>query len=134
MIKNIFSKIKSLDSKSLLVLILLVALIFSVLFTIRTTALYPKNEIKRLKQENQILSKKNDSLILVNKNIDIKLAELDLIINNKNKKLAETELELKNLKKKRNEILIYVNRLSASDVARELSKYLDKATKGKNSR
>jgi hypothetical protein len=125
---------KNLDAKSIFIIILAIALILSFLFNIHNSIVYPKDEIKKLREANEILSKKNDSVFLVNKGLDKKLAELGLILKNNDKKLAETESELKQLKKKKNETPNYVNRLSASGVATALSEYLDKTTKSKNSR
>jgi regulator of replication initiation timing len=132
--KDILSRVKKLDTKTLFILILSIALFFNMLLTIRNTVSYPKKEIKALRKENELIVKRNDSLILANKDIDKRLSDLDKIIDNNNKKLAKTEIELKKLKNRRNEILIYINNLSADDVARKLSKYLDKASESKNSR
>jgi len=125
---------KSFDPKIVFIVVLALALILSFLFNIHNSIVYPKDEIKKLRQANELLSKNNDSIALVNKNLDKKLAELNLLLKENNKKLAETDSALKSLKKKRNETPTYVNRLSASGVASELSKYLDKTTKSKNSR
>lgn len=125
---------KNFDPKSVFIIILAIALIVSFLFNIHNSIVYPKDEINKLRQANELLSKKNDSIALVNKNLDKKLIELDLLLKENNKKLAETDSALKSLKKKRNETPSYVNRLSASGVATELSKYLDKTSEGKNSR
>lgn len=125
---------KSFDPKIVFIVVLALALILSFLFNIHNSIVYPKDEIKKLRQANELLSKNNDSIALVNKNLDKKLAELNLLLKENNKKLAETDSALKLLKKKRNETPNYVNRLSASGVATELSKYLDKTSEGKNSR
>lgn len=125
---------KSFDPKIVFIVVLALALILSFLFNIHNSIVYPKDEIKKLRQANELLSKNNDSIALVNKNLDKKLAELNLLLKENNKKLAETDSALKSLKKKRNETPTYVNRLSASGVATELSKYLDKTSEGKNSR
>ena len=125
---------KSFDPKIVFIVVLALALILSFLFNIHNSIVYPKDEIKKLRQANELLSKNNDSIALVNKNLDKKLAELNLLLKENNKKLAETDSALKSLKKKRNETPNYVNRLSASGVATELSKYLDKTSEGKNSR
>lgn len=125
---------KSFDPKIVFIVVLALALILSFLFNIHNSIVYPKDEINKLRQANELLSKNNDSIALVNKNLDKKLAELNLLLKENNKKLAETDSALKLLKKKRNETPNYVNRLSASGVATELSKYLDKTSEGKNSR
>lgn len=125
---------KSFDPKIVFIVVLALALILSFLFNIHNSIVYPKDEIKKLRQANELLSKNNDSIALVNKNLDKKLVELNLLLKENNKKLAETDSALKSLKKKRNETPTYVNRLSASGVATELSKYLDKTSEGKNSR
>jgi hypothetical protein len=125
---------KNFDPKIVFIVILSLVLILSFLFNTHNSIDYPKDEIKKLKEGNELLSKKNDSIVLVNKNLDIKLAQLDLVIKENNKKLAETDSALNFLKNKKNETPNYVNRLSASGVASELSNYLDKTTKSKNSR
>ena len=125
---------KNFDPKIVFIVVLALALILSFLFNIRNSINYPKDEIKKLRAANELLSKKNDSIVLVNKNLDIKLAQLDLVLKENNKKLAETDSALNTLKKKKNETPTYVNRLSASGVATELSKYLNKTSEGKNSR
>jgi len=125
---------KSFDPKIVFMVVLVLVLILSFLFNIHNSIVYPKDEIKKLRQANELLSKKNDSIVLVNKNLDKKLAQLDLVLKENNKKLAETDSALNSLKKKKNETSSYVNRLSASGVASELSKYLYKTTKSKNSR
>jgi hypothetical protein len=125
---------KSFDPKSIFIIVLAIALIASFLFNIHNSIVYPKDEIKKLREANESFAKKNDSIALVNKVLDKKIAELDLIIKDNNKKLAENDSAIKLLKKKKNETPSYVNRLSASGVATELSKYLDKTSEGKNSR
>ena len=80
---------KNFDPKIVFIVILSLVLILSFLFNTHNSIDYPKDEIKKLKEGNELLSKKNDSIVLVNKNLDIKLTQLDLVIKENNKKLAE---------------------------------------------
>lgn len=124
--------LKKLDLKSIVILILGLALIISFIFGQHNNIDYNKDEIDNLHKKNVIITKMNDSLIKVNAVIDSQIHDI-------NKKLAETTIqldsikkELQILKKKNNEIPKYVSSLSANGVANAFTNYLK--TKSTNPR
>ena len=85
-----------------------------------------KDELENLHQMNQSLLKTNDSLINLNKVLDIRIDSIHKEISKNNNQVVILENEIIKLNEKRHEIYINVNRLSANDVAIALSNFLNK--------
>ena len=90
-----------------------------------------KEEIKVLHEKNDSLTKKNDELKIDNAKLDTVLVKIDAKLKQNNKDTDSVITELNEIKKKRNEISNHVNTLSANATADELTKYLERRTKGK---
>jgi hypothetical protein len=116
----------NLDIKDLFIIVLSFFLIISFIFGFKKESDidYRKQQIELLKKENERLFSVNDSLSMANIEIDYKIGELECLIEDYQIQLSETELQLDKLLKRRHEIPIYVNNLSANDVADEFSKYI----------
>lgn len=124
------TKIKSLDIKTIAIIVLGIALVISFLFGQKSHIDTHKDEIANLHKLNSSISSKNDSLVNVNKSLDMVINEINKKLNDNSNKLANTEIELDKLKKRKNEIPTYVNNLSANGVSNAFSNYLE--TKGSN--
>lgn len=124
--------LKKIDIKTWFILILGALLVLSVIFGQKLNINYHKDEIKALHEANKVLMNKNDSLGVVNKNLDIKMSEINDLLKINNKEIADAKTEISRLKNKRHEIPTYVNGLSANGVASDISKYLE-TTKSPNS-
>jgi len=120
--------IKKIDLKTWVIIALGIALIISFFFGQKNTISVDKNAIDKLHKENELLLKSNDSLSVVNKNIDSKIKIINNKLDSNAIKLANTQSELDKLKKRKNETIIYVNRLSANGVSNAFSDYLTKST------
>lgn len=129
---KIIEYVKKLDIKSIFIIILAILLIVSFLLGQKNGINYHKSDLKQLKENNDKLYKKNDSLLLANKYLDKRISELNILIESNNKMLTETQDRLDYLNKRRNEIPTYINNLSATGVANEFSAYLNKNTKSTN--
>lgn len=122
--------------KNIAIIVLSIALILVIIFgnVFKKPDMDSINaKIARLDSLNSVLLHKNDSIELVNKKLDIRIAETEKQVEEKKTKLAKTQLELDKLKKQRNEIPAYVSHLSGDDVADTFTKYLqqrDKSGKG----
>jgi hypothetical protein len=125
-------EIKKLDIKNIFIIILGFGLIISFFIGQKSNINYKKDELKSLHDLNELLSKKNDSLLTINSILDKKIALINVLIEQNNKKLSETQSQLDKLKKKRNEVSNHVNNLSADGVSNAFSDFLDKTTKGTN--
>lgn len=125
-------EIKKLDIKNIFIIILGFGLIISFFIGQKSNINYKKDELKSLHDSNELLSKKNDSLLTINSILDKKIALINVLIEQNNKKLSETQSQLDKLKKKRNEVSNHVNNLSADGVSNAFSDFLDKTTKSTN--
>ena len=117
--------IKKIDIKTWFIIILAIGLIVSLIFNQKNNINYHKDEIDALHKSNSDLLLKNDSLKNLNDKLDIKISEINILLDSNNKQISEAQNEINRLKNKRNEIPNYVNGLSANDVANDISKYLE---------
>ena len=124
--------IKKIDFKFIIIIILAIGLIISFFFGQRSQINHHGDKIKELQEQNKSFIRKNDSLILINKQLDVKLLVIAKELDKTNNKIIEAQLQLDKLKNKSNEIHNSVNKLSANDVASGISKYLDKNVKSRN--
>ena len=124
---------KSMDPKTILIILLSIGLIISFFFGQNSHIDKHADEIKLLQEKSAKLRIENDSLIKENFKIDEYIKIVNEKINNNSNELEKTKLELNKLKNRRSENNIYVNRLSNYGVANEFSKYLDKRTQSNSS-
>lgn len=124
---------KKLDFKTIVIVILGACLIISFLFKQKSNINIHEDELKKLHVENSSLVKKNDSLLMINKELDKKILSIDKELQANQVKLDETTNQLERLTNRKNEIPTYINNLSANGVSNEFSKYLEN-TKGSNTR
>jgi hypothetical protein len=117
------------DIKSIIIGLLVLIIILVIIFGKKTYIDKKDDEINQIKTTNANLVKKNDSLHILNKSLDLKIdtiykkIELNKIILNKNNS------EIINLKNKKNETNSYITNLSGNDVASEMSKYINRHEK-----
>ena len=126
--------IKKIDIKLVFIGVLSIGLIISFFFGQRSNIDYKKSEIKSLEAQNTLISKKNDSLLLVNKILDTKFVVLQKEIEITMIEIALIQSKLDSLKNRKNEIPNNVNRLSANCVADGITKYLENNTKSTDTR
>ena len=126
-------KLKNIDVKTLIIVLLSCLLIFSFLFGPKNIFDYKKKEIQDLQLSNKKLLINNDSLYLANKKLSLLLVEIENEIDNNKNDLENTKLELEKLKKNKNEIPKYVNSLSANDISNSFSDYISIRKKSKDS-
>jgi len=125
--------LKKLDIKTVFIIILSLALIISFFVGQKNKIDYRKDEIKVLHVKNNELLKKNDSLAIVNKTLDKKIAKIDSIIKVNDIIISEKQSQIEILKRRKNEIPSHINVLSANGVASSLSKYIEKTRKSSSS-
>jgi hypothetical protein len=125
--------LKKLDIKTVFIIILSLALIISFFVGQKNKIDYRKDEIKVLHVKNNELLKKNNSLAIVNKTLDKKIAKIDSIIKVNDIIISEKQSQIEILKRRKNEIPSHINVLSANGVASSLSKYIEKTRKSSSS-
>ena len=119
------------NSSKFFSILILIGLIVGMFFFEETKINKHKEEIKVLHEKNDSLTKKNDELKIDNAKLDTVLVKIDAKLKQNNKDTDSVITELNEIKKKRNEISNHVNTLSANATADELTKYLERRTKGK---
>lgn len=125
--------LKTLDTKSIIIIILAsLLLIFTVFQPNRKIDQY-KDEIKTLHQKNKKLLHTSDSLRLVNVQIDAELQKIYGVIKLHEKLIVQYNNTIIDLKKQQNETSNRVNVLNADGVATEFTNYIKKRS-GKNIR
>lgn len=123
--------LKKLDIKSIAIIVLGVALIFSFVFGQHNNIDNHKDEINELHKENKAILKANDSLILLNSRIDGEINQIHSKLSQTVLELDSTKKQLSDLKNRTHEIPKYVGHLSANGVASSFANYL--GTKSTNS-
>ena len=114
------------DSKNLFIILLGVALILSFIFRPSTGVEMYEKEINNLKIKNKNLKLNNDTLIMLNKILNIEIQELINDIDSTQAKLNKTKIKINDLENEKGKVSNYVNTLNADEVASELSNYLNK--------
>ena len=120
--------LKTLDTKSIIILILATLLVIFTIFQPNKNIHTYKDEIKALHQKNEKLLHSNDSLKVVNKKIDKELEKIYGIIKITEKLIVQYDNRINNLKNKQDEISNRVNILSADGVAIEFTNYIKKGS------
>jgi hypothetical protein len=117
--------LKTIDLKTVIIVILMVFLIFTLLNSIRDKYNY-KQEINTLHKSNRELTYKYDSITKVNKHIGVELERIYGIIEITEKLIIQYDNNINELKKSKNETTNRVNLLNADGVAIEFTNYLKK--------
>lgn len=125
--------LKTLDTKSIIIIILASLLLIFTIFQPNKKINNYKDEIKVLHEKNEKLLHTNDSLAIVNQNIDKELKNIYGIIKITEKLITQYDNRINELKNKQDETSNRVNVLSADGVASEFTNYIKKRS-GKNIR
>jgi len=118
------------DLKSILILVLGVALVLSFIFRPSVPIEEYENEITLLKKQNKELLLSNDSIVELNKKLEVEIQQILFTIDSTEALLRNTELKLKELEEKRDEISDIVDNLNSDGVTESISDYLKR--RGKN--
>lgn len=114
------------NTKEILILVLTGALVLSLIFRPSKEVNNYGDEIKNLKQQNELLFGDNDSLNSRNVVLSQEIKNILIIIDSTEAKLADTEIKLNRLRNEKNKISNRVRVLNADGVASKLSDYLNK--------
>jgi NCAIR mutase (PurE)-related protein len=125
--------LKTLDTKSIIIIILASLLLIFTIFQPNKKINNYKDEIKVLHEKNEKLLHTNDSLAIVNQKIDKELKNIYGIIKITEKLITQYDNRIIELKNKQDETSNRVNVLSADGVASEFTNYIKKRS-GKNIR
>lgn len=120
--------LKNLDIKSWFILILGLLLCVSVWIGQKNHIDGKQEAIDLLHESNKTLAASNDSLNKLNGTLDKQIADKLAIIEINNGKIIETQTKIDSLKNEKNKIAISVRHMSANDISRSFSNYLDKRT------
>jgi len=113
------------DSKNLFIILLGTALVLSFIFRPSKGIEMYEKEINNLKVKNQTLRLNNDTLLMLNKSLNIEIQELINNIDSTQAQLNKTKITINNLENEKGKVSTYVNTLNADEVAGELSNYLN---------
>lgn len=113
------------DSKNLFIILLGTALVLSFIFRPSKGIEMYEKEINNLKVKNQTLRLNNDTLLMLNKSLNIEIQELINNIDSTQAQLNKTKTIINNLENEKGKVSTYVNTLNADEVAGELSNYLN---------
>lgn len=120
---NIIDKIKKIDLKLVLIIILAISLLLTVWF--RSNPIdSQKEKLNELHKANEALMNTNDSLIRVKNKLDSDLAQTQLIVTEKEMDLIEANEMIKMLKNRRAIVKSSALNLSADEVSEKLTRYL----------
>lgn len=125
--------LKTLDTKSIIIIILASLLLLFTVFQPNRKINQYKDDIKTLHEKNKKLLYSNDSLKLVNKKIDSELEKIYGVIKLHEKLIVQYNNTINDLKNRENETSNRVNVLNADGVAIEFTNYIKKRS-GKNIR
>lgn len=112
------------NSKNIVIVILLLVIIWSFYFR-EDNSIY-KDELERLKIENTLLKVKNDSLDVININLEKDITLINDTLKIKDSILVIKDDTIKNLQKKRNEISNSVKTMDGNGVADSFTEYLNR--------
>lgn len=129
---KVVEKIKNLDLKSKLLIVLSIALILSFIFRPNKPVAKYDTEIKQLHTNTELLQHTNDSLINANQKTDQEIRELTVLAYSNQEKINKTNKEITYYKNKLNETTAYVATLDANGVSIAMSDYLQRRSKNNN--
>jgi chromosome segregation ATPase len=115
-----------LDLKTIAILILGGLLILSIVFRRSKSIDYHKDAIELLHEQNEILEVRNDSLKVVNNNLDKEIVKINGIMEKTQVKLNATNDKIKHLENEKSKISAHVNTLNADGISKSLTEYLNR--------
>jgi hypothetical protein len=118
--------LKTLDTKSIIIIILITLLLIFTVFQPNRKIDQHKDEIEILHQKNDKLLHTNDSLKIVNQRIDLELNKIYGVIKLHENLIMKYNNTINNLKKQQDETSNRVNVLNADGVATEFTDYIKK--------
>jgi hypothetical protein len=124
---------RKLDLKSIVIIILGIALIISFFFGQKSNVDYKKKEIEALHKANDSLSNVNIRLTNMNTILKSRVNRYKIVIEENKTKITESELKIYKLTYEKNKIYNSVHRMSANDVSRSFTNYLNKRIESKRS-
>ena len=119
---------KNLDIKSWFIVILGLLLCVSIWIGQKNNIDSKKEAIDLLNKSNKTLENSNDSLMKLNETLDEEIVKKTVLIDINNDKIVEIQTKIDSLKYEKNKITIGVRNMSANDISRSFSNYLDKRT------
>ena len=122
----------NIDIKSILILLLGVALVLSFIFRPNVPIEEYEEEISILQKQNKKLLISNDSIVKANIRLQKEIDVILYAIDSTKVVLRETESKLKELERKRNEVSNIVDNMDSDGVTNTLSDYLQR--RGQNNR
>tara|TARA_R100000697_G_scaffold123513_1_gene156546 strand:- start:5816 stop:6208 length:393 start_codon:yes stop_codon:yes gene_type:complete len=122
----------NIDIKSILILLLGVALVLSFIFRPNVPIEEYEEEISILQKQNKKLLISNDSIVKANIRLQKEIDVILYAIDSTKVVLRETESKLKELERKRNEVSDIVDNMDSDDVTNTISDYLKRRGKDNN--
>lgn len=113
-------------TKEIIIIVLAGALVLSFIFRPSKEIDYYEDEIKNLKQQNELLFNSNDSLKSRNVVLSQEIKDILITIDSTEAKLADTEIKLNHLENEKDKVSDRVRVLNADGIAESLSDYLNK--------
>lgn len=132
-VKNIRLKImslannKNIDLKGIAIIVLAIIIVLLYLFTPTSDDIDKfEKEITELNEANEVLLINNDSISLVNKEIDKEIKGIKYNIYSTKKKLASANKEIKKLQNEKEKIMPFIDDLGVDGLVDEFTKYLER--------
>jgi predicted proteasome-type protease len=122
----------NIDIKSILILLLGVALVLSFIFRPSVPIEEYEEEISILQKQNKKLLISNDSIVKANIRLQKEIDVILYTIDSTKVVLRKTESKLKELERKRNEVSDIVDNMDSDDVTNTISDYLKRRGKDNN--
>ena len=122
----------NIDIKSILIILLGVALVLSFIFRPSVPIEEYEEEINILQKQNKKLLISNDSIVKANIRLQKEIEVILYAIDSTKVVLRETESKLKELERKRNEVSDIVDNMDSDDVTNTISDYLKRRGKDNN--
>lgn len=122
----------NIDIKSILILLLGVALVLSFIFRPSVPIEEYEEEISILQKQNKKLLISNDSIVKANIRLQKEIDVILYTIDSTKVILRKTESKLKELERKRNEVSDIVDNMDSDDVTNTISDYLKRRGKDNN--
>ena len=122
----------NIDIKSILILLLGVALVLSFIFRPSVPIEEYEEEISVLQKQNKKLLISNDSIVKANIRLQKEIDVILYAIDSTKVVLRETESKLKELERKRNEVSDIVDNMDSDDVTNTIADYLKRRGKDNN--
>ncbi len=124
MVLNTPKWLKTLDAKSIMLIVVSIFFLISLFFGPRKIINLNQDQLNQLHKENKAWMSKYDSLEKVNKVILMRISEREELIDLKDVELNEAQTQIEELKRRRPIVKAGTLSLDANSVSEELTKYL----------